>query len=282
MKIICVIIFSLYSLNCFANEIDKLQTNKDVCKFIIKKVSSEFKGYCPLETNTPNTDTSTYSRNKFFKIDFDKNGLTDLIINGNKHLIIVFDNGKNGYSYHYLDKGEPFSNKSDLLMIDTVSIPKKIILKESGTAQNKIDTLIYKFNDFIEYNSTPIVDFVFNKIKIKTSQCFGTCPMFEMTINNKRNATYKAIKFNDETGDFYGKIPTEVFDELVSILKYIQIEKLNNSYSVNWTCDQTVTLEIEYNGKSKVIVDYGKQGTYGLSLLYSKFFQWRKTIEWSE
>ena len=65
-------------------------------------------------------------------------------------------------------------------------------------------------------------------------------------------------------------------------MKYINLEKLENYYEVDWYDDQTVTIEVKYNGKTKIIKDYGMIGTFGLTKLYSKFFFFRNKIEWSE
>jgi len=271
-----------FSTTCFANDIDKLQTNEDVYNFLVKKVSRKFKDNPPLDDSAKTIDTAKYGRNKFFKVDLDNNGLTDLIIYGLRNFLVVFDNGKKDYVIRYLDRGTFLSNTATLISIDTLSFPKQIIIQQSEKSKQQIDTLIFKFNSFIEYNPKPTTDFAFNKIKFKTDQCFGECPIFELTINSDRTATYKAIRFNEETGNFKGTIPTKEFDELISLLKYLQLEKLNNEYAVNWTDDQTVTTEIEFNGKTKVISDYGKIGTFGLSRLYSKLFYWCKLIEWTE
>jgi hypothetical protein len=69
---------------------------------------------------------------------------------------------------------------------------------------------------------------------------------------------------------------------LIAILQYIQLDRLDNNYAVNWTDDQTAFIEISYNNKTKVISDYGEIGTFGLSSLYAKFFNWRKSIQWTE
>ncbi|HEY4291315.1 MAG TPA: hypothetical protein VGN00_29640 [Puia sp.] len=50
----------------------------------------------------------------------------------------------------------------------------------------------------------------------------------------------------------------------------------------DWTDDQTLTVEIRYNGKVKKIEDYGELGTFGLKRLYSFFFSWKKRVEWEE
>lgn len=282
MKTLNFILLLLISTTSFANDIDKLQTNEDVYNFLVKKVSRKFKDNPPLDDSPKTIDTAKYGRNKFFKADVDNNGLTDLIIYGYRHFLVVLDNGKKDYIVRYLDKGTFLSNTATLISLDTFSLPTKIIIQQSEKPKQQIDTLIFQYNNFIEYNPKPTTDFTFNQLKFKTDQCFGECPIFEMTINKDRTATYKAIRFNDETGNFKGTIPTKEFNELLSLLKYIQLDKLNNEYAVNWTDDQTVTTEVEFNGKTKVISDYGKIGTFGLSRLYSKLFYWRKLIEWTE
>jgi hypothetical protein len=282
MKTLHFILLLFFAATCFANDIDRLQSNGDVSNFLIRKVDKKYKKYPPLDINPKVVDTSRYQRNKFFKVDIDNNGLTDLIIYGYRTLFTVLDSGKNNYSVHYLDRGTFLSNTATLISIDTSSAPTKILIKQSEKPENLVDTLIYKFNYFIEYNSTPIVDFNFEGISFKTNQCFGTCPMFEITVNKDRTATYKAVKYNDETGFFKATIPQKEFDELILLLRYISLDKVSYSYAVNWTDDQTAFTEIKYNNKTKSIVDYGQIGTFGLSILYSKFFNWRKSIEWTE
>lgn len=282
MKTLNFILLFFLSINCFANDIDKIQTNEDVYKFLVKKVDRKFKNNSPLVDNPKLNDTAKYGRNKFFKIDIDNNGLTDLIIYSYRKLFVVLDNGKSNYTVRYLDNGTFSLNNATLISIDTTLIPRKIIIQQREKPESQIDTLIFKFNNFIEYNSNPTKDFSFEKITIKTNQCFGTCPIFEMTINKDRTATYKAIMYNDETGEFKSIIPISQFDELIELLNYLQLDKFQNNYEVNWTDDQTVSTEISYNGKSKTISDYGEIGTFGLSRLYSKLFSWRKVIQWTE
>ncbi|HEY2722347.1 MAG TPA: DUF6438 domain-containing protein [Chitinophagaceae bacterium] len=274
-------ILLLYS-NCLANKIDDLKTIEDVYHFLVKNVDKKFKKNFPLDENSKNEDTAAYARNKFFKVDIDNNHLTDLVLYGYTNFLIVLDNGSNHYTVRNLDRGSFSLDLVSLVSIDTSGLQKKIIVQESQLPRERLDTLVYKFNNFIEYNSNPPANFNIDSISFKTSPCFGTCPIFEMSINKKREVTYKAINFNDETGEFHGTIPRAEFDELLSILKYLQPDRLEDNYSVSWTDDQTATTTINYNGRTKSITDYGEIGTFGLSLLYSKFFIWRSTIGWAE
>ncbi len=272
----------LFSFTCLGNDIDKLITIKDVNNFLIDKVDKRFEKYLPLDPADTSVNRSEYSRNKFFKVDLDNNGLTDLIIFGNRNLLVILDESKSRYLIRYIDNGSFSQNYAVLISIDTTSSPRKLIVHQGEKPEQQIDTLVFKFNNFIEYNSKPPVGFSFEKLTITTSQCFGTCPIFNMTINENRTATFTAIKYNDESGEFKSIIPEKEFNELVSLLNYLPLENVKNDYAVNWTDDQTVTTESKYNNKSKVISDYGRIGTFGLSALYSMLFKWRKGINWKE
>jgi hypothetical protein len=280
MKTFYFILLLLLCSSCFANDIDKLQTNEDVSNFLIKKISKKFKEYPLLKTDPQvAADTSIYGRNKFFKVDVDNDSRTDLIIYGN-HLVIILDKGNNNYEVRYLDGGAFQQNNASLVAIDAVSLPRKIVIRQFERDKEHYDTLVYLFNGFIEYNPQPDEAFSFEKIILKTNQCFGECPVFELTINKDRTAMYKAIRFNGETGEFTGTVPKNEFEDLLLLLKYLRPGKLSNNYSVGWTDAQTATTKIFYNGESKFITDYGEIGTYGLNMLYIKFFRWRTSVDW--
>lgn len=116
--------------------------------------------------------------------------------------------------------------------------------------------------------------------------CFGTCPVFGITIYPDRNATWNAemynkIKNRNISGTFSAKITEDKYNDIVHLLNYMDFENLRNSYSVNWTDDQSCTLKITYdNGKVKSISDYGLTGTFGLNRVYQLLFALRENQNW--
>jgi Domain of unknown function (DUF6438) len=266
-----------------ANEIDDLKTAKEVQKFLIKKVSGEWKGINFFEGGFP--DTSEYGKYKFFKIDLDNNGLTDLIING-KYFLAVTDEGNGHYKSHFIDRGA-FSLASYTLVniLYKEKVPLLIITgynESNGLLWDttKKDTLVYKFNGFAEYNST-VGSLKIERIKFLTTGCFGTCPMFKMEIDNDRKAIYNAIEYNDKKGTFAATIDTASYNNIIETLNCIKLTSLKDDYEVRWTDDQHVTLEITFNnGLTKSISDYGAIGTFGLANLYDQIFLLRQTQTW--
>jgi hypothetical protein len=142
------------------------------------------------------------------------------------------------------------------------------------------DTLVVRFGEILEYNPAPSDGFRFDSINIVTSGCFGVCAMFEMTIVAGGDAWYHAIRFNDEEGYFVGRLSNEELKDLSELLQYMALDKLDTNYEVNWTDDQTVFLVVSYDHKIKRVRDYGKQGTFGLQLLYARLFWYRKKLKW--
>lgn len=282
MKLQALISLLLVSTFCFANEIDALKTNHDVNRFLAKKVFPYFKKNPPLAEPPDTVRHEKGGRDRFFKIDLDGNGLTDLVVYGNEEFFIVSDNGKGRYPVNYLSNGAFTLNKATLISIDSISRPKKIVIQQRQRPANHPDTLVSMFGGIVEYNSSPAKNFTFEKITFAAGGCFGTCPVFNLSINKDGTATYSAIEYNEKTGNFTGKISQPEFDELMELLRYLNPDELNNNYRVGWTDDETGTTEIDYNGRSKTISDYGEIGTYGLAALYAKFLAWRNSVDWSK
>ena len=265
---------------CFANEIDKLQTKNEVTTFLRIKLGKGWKEEVFFEPTT--VDTAAYGKNKFFKLDLDTNGSTDLVVNG-KYLFAVTDDGNGKYTRHFIDRGVFTSSKYALLTIIQKNSSPLLVVKHSSVfhhpveATTKPDTLTFKFSDFVEYLPSP-TKLQVRQITFSTSGCFGTCPIFELAIQADRTAKYHAIDYNKKKGNFSAKIDTATYNRLVVTLQYIQLLTLKDSYQVGWTDDQTVNLEVVLsNGQVKKIHDYGAIGTFGLANLYSQLYNLRGT-----
>ena len=128
--------------------------------------------------------------------------------------------------------------------------------------------------------AAPDKNFTFEELTVSTSECFGTCPIFELRINSGRTVRYNAIEYNGVSGKFYGVLPKASYKLLTELLGYLRLERLDTNYAVPWTDDQTIKVEIRYNGKIKSITDYGEWGTFGLRELYGLLFSYSDLIEW--
>lgn len=277
MRVSISIFLILISSVCFGNKIDELKTPEDVLKFV-KKTFDKQDRFQPIRRNLNAIDF------KFIKLDLNKDGLTDILINGIYLYAIIDKGGRNNFEENYIG-GSHFN--CQLLSIDTSkTIPTLVIQKENDydnetgkDIEFKADTLINMYGGFIEYNSSPkTIDF--NEIKIMTSPCFGTCPIFELTINDNKQATYNAKEYNKLTGFYKSQIDDKVFSDLVGLITYINIDNLKTNYKIGRTDNPSIDIEIKYNGLTKKIHDYGLEGTFGLKRLYSILYKLKATQDW--
>jgi hypothetical protein len=224
------------------------------------------------------------------KADFDNNGLTDILIVGkwDDHCVIcILDKGEK-YELKRITR-RSFQNCTFPIVEDNKikyyfeSEPERGNWEKQEQLQST--TLIYKFDDFIEENKKSATHKI-NKIEYSTSGCFGTCPIFNLTIISDRTAKWTAEMHNEIAkkelkGNFQATITQDKFDELINLLNYLDFENLKDRYAVGWTDDQSSTLEITYdNGKIKLIHDYGLIGTYGLDRVYQMIFELRENQKW--
>jgi hypothetical protein len=266
---------------CFANEIDRLQSLSDVTTFLRTHTDKYWQQEVFFEPTV--TDTAKYGKNKFFKLDLDTNGLTDLVVNG-KYLFALTDEGNGSYTKHFIDRGAFKSGKYNLLkIIRKENFPLLVVEgydKYHPSWTTKPDTILLKFGGFVEYQPAPSKLQV-SQISFSTSGCYGTCPIFELAIQANRTARYNALNYNKRKGRFTAVIDTAAYARLLATLQYIRLPTLKDSYRVNWTDDQTVDLEVKFSdGQVKKIHDYGAIGTFGLATLYAQLYKLRETQSW--
>jgi hypothetical protein len=275
-----LVLFFFLTVSVSANEIDDLKTASDVNQFL-KKIDPKYADTLMLEEKA--TPAGEFGKNTFHKVDLDGNGQTDLIVESkylfavtDKNDLVMVDHGGFTFYRYALFKVEKVGGDT-LLRVR----PRKDTDLPQPPSEDEL-TLTFKFGGFIEYNSTPD-HMKIESVTLSTSGCFGSCPIFTISIKADRSATYQAKQFNKQQGEFKGTIAPVDYDRLLGIINYMRLGSLKNEYAVPWTDDQGAKLTIKYDGgKVKQISDYGMIGTYGLENLYDRFFELRESQKWSK
>jgi hypothetical protein len=246
-----------------------------------------------------------------YKEDFDNNGYTDLLILGGWST----GSKEDRYAYHpciimnyerkktakitslsrnmHLFTLPQIVSEGDKPFLKLYS-PEKMRYKTVKLSDTMSTKLTYQHGGFAEYNNEPIDNHI-EKIEFEAGPCFGSCPMYKLTINKDQTATFLAEHYNFSKGSileppsqqnegfFKGKIKKENYNNLIGLLNYIDFTKLKDEYSVGWTDDRTGDLKITYaNGRTKTISDYGMVGTYGLKSVYELLEDMRFNQKWDK
>jgi hypothetical protein len=146
-----------------------------------------------------------FPKSNFLKVDFDNNGYTDIILTGevgfSYHVFALMSYGNNKYSSIELtlpDFPTDFPVYPKLVYINETPA---IELYTKGSScleqENQIikETLIYKHNTFLEYNEKP-QDLDVCKIEFRRTGCYGSCPVFNLTLRADSISNFRAIAYN--------------------------------------------------------------------------------------
>lgn len=180
----------------------------------------------------------------YYETDFDSNGYTDLLVIGDsKHC--RDEKGDCGFnSYVFMVFADNHIQTIDIvktrrMMIVPVieaggsrpllKIYRPAIMDQQEKGQDKlVDTLIYNFGDFIEYNENQVISYSIEKIVYSTRGCYGTCPIFRLEINMDDESYFLVQRYN-----FTQKYSVEDSDETEGEFKTtISADKQKRNHSV--------------------------------------------------
>ncbi len=286
MKLSYLIVFLLFGNISIGQAIEQLKSDSDVLAF--------------LKTNFPALDSfqfaptssNKYSESKRWDVaDLDRNGKVDMLISGTV-------DGVRNTAYVVLAEGDNRYRLEDVspsgYYLVPVSIIKKIgndntiLLLQSVSNREWLDTLTYKYGVFLKYRPPGIT----KKISLLhyRSTCPENCPVYKLIIDSS-NVTIEAMGPGgmnmkpDDTlrGTYHSKLTKEKFDELTELVNYINLSSLNSHYSVSKTDVPTGIIETVFtDGTFKRIDDYGKVGTPGLIVLYKYLDSLRTSQSWEK
>lgn len=136
----------------------------------------------------------------------------------------------------------------------------------------------------------------YTTIEYEAGPCFGSCPIFKMTINADRTAVLEAEHFNfskgfskaefskPREGTFKTTIKAEDYNKLVNSLNALNIKSLDEKYgNRNVTDMATSYLRVQFSdGTSKQVEDYGKRGSEKLMQVYQIFEDLKHNQQWQK
>jgi hypothetical protein len=292
------------------NSIDDLQTSKDVVRFVVPLLVENYMNSCIADTGL-DFDTPAFKKlsaivnpPSWLKVDLDSNGYTDLLVmvkdtsakldSGQRFFVLLRDTGNN---VPYLDAVADTVLETVIPVYTSLQNTPAVYFYHCKTDKSKNggalvfyerpeERQVFVSGAFIEYNPNPI-KYDIQNISYKISHCYGTCPVFEITIDKNKNGKYKAIDYNynrsgqEVTGTFNTLIDSKQFTEIENLFDYINFPTLNDEYSDGASDQQTGTFTITYNnGKTKTIEDYALAGTLGLHQLHELFSALRLNQNW--
>lgn len=94
------------------------------------------------------------------------------------------------------------------------------------------------------------------EISLERTGCFGSCPIYKITLRSDGSATYVGKRYSPREGAFQGKFEYG-FEKLAELLYRQGFFNLENEYNAPFTDLDTTIVTVTQDGKAKAVRDYG-------------------------
>ncbi len=127
-----------------------------------------------------------------------------------------------------------------------------------------------------------VTNLPYDSITLERTPCFGSCPVYSVTLYRSGKAEFHAVKNLPKIGDFSGRIDVTDFGRLCYFIQRTHFSEFKENYRANWTDDTTciVTARTPDN-KIKKVSDYGTVGPIQLWAIQQLIDGFRERIEWT-
>jgi hypothetical protein len=299
LKFCMLLSLIVISIGVSANEIDGLKTDKQVLAFI-KKLSpkderigrTSFNAHYSYDSKTQKTADSLGVKN-WVKIDFDKNGETDLIafnlsrfelvvvlcFNGN---YVILNPSNSGIRYHLVYPIIKRNKHKNLILIyhqDEIIKRPSYIDDETFYTSLACDTIHYENGMFLNYYQN-LEKHSIESISIKsTNNDVGGEMNMEIDFINLKDSCFQLEGYRELAEKYTYKLTNEEILKIKYLLEQSNISKLNDNFKYGMEHYQHYKIEIIYdNGKVKKFEDKGGVVNYNFSEIYNMMynFKWVK------
>lgn len=112
-------------------------------------------------------------------------------------------------------------------------------------------------------------------ITLERTSCYGTCPVYKLTIYDDGTVEYEGLEFVKKTGKAQGQITKDALEDLIREFEEIDYFKLDDNYGGQgkncpelWTDHPTVVTSLNWKDRKKSVSHYhGCRGTAVLEQL---------------
>ncbi len=123
----------------------------------------------------------------------------------------------------------------------------------------------------------------YESIVLERTPCYGSCPVFTVTLHRSGKAELHVVRNLPKTGDFVGEIDALSFGRLCYALDQFHFQDFKDRYQpeLMWTDDTTCIVTAHLGGdKVKKVSEYGSVGPIELWTIQQLIDGLRERIQW--
>lgn len=122
----------------------------------------------------------------------------------------------------------------------------------------------------------------FKTITLRRTECFGSCPVYDLTLHSDGRAELKAVSGLDKKGDFEGTVNLFSYGKLCYLMEQLHFTEFKPRYDGNWTDAATVIVTATTGNEEFSVSDYSEIGPIELWAIQQTIDNIRHEILWRQ
>ncbi|SRR6266481_5874787 len=120
----------------------------------------------------------------------------------------------------------------------------------------------------------------YESITLERTGCFGTCPIYRVTLWRSGKAELEAKRHLPKLGNFSGEVDLSDYARLCYALDRLHFNEFEADYRAAWTDDSTAIVTATRAAGQKRVSDYGQVGPIELWTIQELIDGIRERVEW--
>jgi len=120
----------------------------------------------------------------------------------------------------------------------------------------------------------------YESISLERTPCFGSCPVYRVTLHRSGRAEFEAKAFLPKIGAFTGQVDLPTFARLCYALDNSRFNNFQEKYRANLTDDTACIITVSTGKSRKTVTDYGAIGPIQLWTIEELIDGVRERIVW--
>lgn len=138
------------------------------------------------------------------------------------------------------------------------------------------------YDGFLGYREDGSRDVLpFESITLERTACFGSCPVYKVTLFRNGEARLEAEAHMPLNGVYRGKIDIRTFARICFVLERFGFASFKADYQAPWTDSATCIVTVRTKRGEKSVSDYGEVGPIELWAIQSAIDRVRESIHWT-
>ena len=123
--------------------------------------------------------------------------------------------------------------------------------------------------------------FPYDSIELERTACFGTCPIYRVTLFRGGRAELRAVSWQERKGDFAGQVNVFDYGRLCYLLKQLRFDRMAPRYVAGWTDSPTFIVTAVAGGTTIRVSDYSGIGPIELWAIQETIDSVAQRVRWT-